>query len=455
MIVVAVSVFLYRHHLAGWARWQEVLAAWDQEGRWHWKEIVEDRPHVPDGENLALIIQQLAKRLDAAKLYREADDLLFRHMHSHPQCRISSAALAVLQRRSKDAEEFLRMLPRLENAPYRSRMLIPQNQEPFMMPLYLVDASRAVMNHLNDELWQNLEKQDIPAAQRKLLAMNKLAFAISQEPGVIHVIVTRAMLEQQLQGIQRLLAQGECTPAQLQELSDSLNPFDAMSHWKRALFCEAASSYSYINMIRDKSIPASRLFGENDPDHWWEYPTFWIKDVYFSQQIRSYHQRADTMQMMLDVYRQADQPWTRQRQFLQTLTEQSRAEVKTGKVRLKNYLVPAHDKTCVTEMQKIAQLRCVQVALAAEQFRMIHQRWPASLKELSLPAATLLDPFTDQPLHLKATPFGLVIYSVGPDNKDDDGKVIPQLGQPTPDLGFALWNVNERRQPAIFSPLLW
>jgi hypothetical protein len=34
-----------------------------------------------------------------------------------------------------------------------------------------------------------------------------------------------------------------------------------------------------------------------------------------------------------------------------------------------------------------------------------------------------VDPFTDEPLHVKKTPRGWLVYSVGPDFKDDGGKL--------------------------------
>jgi hypothetical protein len=58
------------------------------------------------------------------------------------------------------------------------------------------------------------------------------------------------------------------------------------------------------------------------------------------------------------------------------------------------------------------------------------------------------DLYDGQPLRLRRLDDGLVIYSVGPDGKDDGGKLDRQnpVG-PGMDLGFQLWDVAKRRQP--------
>ena len=45
------------------------------------------------------------------------------------------------------------------------------------------------------------------------------------------------------------------------------------------------------------------------------------------------------------------------------------------------------------------------------------------LSELGLPAATITDPFTGEPLHVKKLPQGWLVYSVGANYRDDGGKL--------------------------------
>jgi len=112
--------------------------------------------------------------------------------------------------------------------------------------------------------------------------------------------------------------------------------------------------------------------------------------------------------------------------------------------------LPTYEKFVRVFLRNQARLRCSYVAFAVERFRRSHGRWPDSLAALvpeflkELPA----DPYTGLPLRFRRLADGVVIYSVGPDEKDDGGKL--DRTNPTAsgtDLGFQLWDVAHRRQP--------
>ena len=70
-------------------------------------------------------------------------------------------------------------------------------------------------------------------------------------------------------------------------------------------------------------------------------------------------------------------------------------------------------------------------AVALEQFRAAHNnRYPASLSELTPKYldAPLMDPFDGQPLRYRKQDAGYVLYSIGPDLKDDGGKPMNGKG---------------------------
>jgi hypothetical protein len=99
-----------------------------------------------------------------------------------------------------------------------------------------------------------------------------------------------------------------------------------------------------------------------------------------------------------------------------------------------------------------AEARCAVVGLACERFRLKHGRWPETLAELPadlLPGGVPLDPFDGKPLRYRKLEDGVVLYSVGPDGKDDGGDLtrVGMLAARRGDLGFRLWNPEHRRQP--------
>jgi hypothetical protein len=102
-----------------------------------------------------------------------------------------------------------------------------------------------------------------------------------------------------------------------------------------------------------------------------------------------------------------------------------------------------------TDFRIEAQIRCTIAALAAERFRRQHGRWPATLGEVTpefleqVPA----DPYADQPLQLRTTGDGIVIYSVGPHGKQRGTHHEDQAaGRSSLMFEFRLWDVARRRQ---------
>ena len=99
-----------------------------------------------------------------------------------------------------------------------------------------------------------------------------------------------------------------------------------------------------------------------------------------------------------------------------------------------------------------ARLRCAIAAVAAERYRLKHEKiWPGRLDDLvkdGLLKEVPKDPYDGKTLRFKRTPTGLIVYSVGPDLIDNGGK----LGRATPrapgtDIGFELWEHRSRAAP--------
>ena len=97
-------------------------------------------------------------------------------------------------------------------------------------------------------------------------------------------------------------------------------------------------------------------------------------------------------------------------------------------------------------------MRSTLVAIACERYRLAHDnRWPVTLDLLvkeKLLVELPSDPIDNQPLRYRQKKDGIVIYSIGTDEKDDGGKIERNLHQTEgTDAGFRLWNTNRRRQP--------
>ena len=90
-------------------------------------------------------------------------------------------------------------------------------------------------------------------------------------------------------------------------------------------------------------------------------------------------------------------------------------------------IMPALARVNTIELRNIAKLRTAQVALAIERYRLAAGKLPDALIDL-VPAyldAVPTDPFDGNEIRYKKLEAGFVVYSIGEDLSDDDGKEKP------------------------------
>jgi hypothetical protein len=97
-------------------------------------------------------------------------------------------------------------------------------------------------------------------------------------------------------------------------------------------------------------------------------------------------------------------------------------------------------------------LNCARVALAVESFRRAHRRWPAALTDLvpDYLSAVPIDPYSGEPLILRATAQGLAIHATGPSPLPYMSDLLSRSDQASTDAerGVRLWNPEHRRLPS-------
>jgi hypothetical protein len=110
--------------------------------------------------------------------------------------------------------------------------------------------------------------------------------------------------------------------------------------------------------------------------------------------------------------------------------------------------VPTVVKIATSEARRQAIQGAAILALAAERYRLRHGQWPDKIDDLKPLVQTIpVDPFGSGPLKMTRTADGVIFYSVGYDEEDNGGKL--DRAKPNAkgvDLGFQLWDANQRRR---------
>jgi hypothetical protein len=106
--------------------------------------------------------------------------------------------------------------------------------------------------------------------------------------------------------------------------------------------------------------------------------------------------------------------------------------------RFVDLLVPAVRGAYQAHQRDVALQRCLRIYNALREFAEANGREATGLNDLKLPAAATLDPFTGQPLLLKLTPEGWLVYTAYQDGADDGGDLKQQKD----------WGVGPRAQRA-------
>ncbi len=109
---------------------------------------------------------------------------------------------------------------------------------------------------------------------------------------------------------------------------------------------------------------------------------------------------------------------------------------------LAHSLLPAAPRAAELHVESFALLRTARTALAVERYRLGNGRIPDGLAELVpeyLPELPQ-DPFDGNPIRYGKLENGYVVYSIGPDRKDDGGAEVPAGWQ-------ELWRQRGTRSP--------
>lgn len=265
----------------------------------------------------------------------------------------------------------------------------------------------------------------------------RLAELIAEEPLVISVLTHRAIQKKTLEKLEILLRMQSPDDVAARRLDQILAESND-SHMSRATLMEGVMSIDYLyRQLENGTFAPSRLMDTHGVSYRWL--DSWIFRPWHKADIASYiNVIRERITMLLksgdgmDSYRLMKE-WEEEAPTRFPWYARS-AKALTPSIVSRVYL---------HEVEMIARLALAQAALAASAYREDHGALPEKLMDLvpeHLPEIPQ-DPFDKEPLRYSRTADRVVLYSIGPNVKDDGGLAVerPSTNEP----GDIVWVLEE------------
>ena len=274
-----------------------------------------------------------------------------------------------------------------------------------------------------------------------------LAASVGEWPLLIERLVDLAIGSIALDGLERALAVCEMPADSLTMLREALRQAEDGNRTLAALLAERAGGHwALVEASADDVAEFVRTCGDGIPGVLAR--LYAVAPVWRAGDALFYHK---VMERQVDAHRL---PLEERAQAAARASQQAETDVAAGGMRhpLSAMTMPALSRAGEEDVKAAARSRVVRVALAAEQWRMMHGDWPESLDQLvpEFLDALPCDPHTGGPLLWKRTPEGFTVYSAGLDGDDNgglrqqDAAAVPGNARPPYDIPFRLFDPERR-----------
>jgi hypothetical protein len=439
----------YLHRYQAQKELNEAIASADAaDPRWRWREIETDRKSVPDKENSALILVAAHALLPKKWDGRITDELEKYPPHVEFPQKLADQLGAEL----KAASAALQKAHLVKDMPLGHHRL--QVSDDFLGTLVADQQGiRLIARFLEMNACDAIHNKDMHRAWESNRAILNTGRSIGDEPLIISGLVREAIDQMSVRSLERILAHGELSGAQLVEGQKALEDEASFPLFLTGIRGERAGMDLLMENIERGGISLTNYLENGartraSPPGW----TDWFFDFFSGAMVL--HSHAMLIRWETEMV-EAAKLQGHARYLALTETEVAmRAEFDPNDRRqiLARLLLPGVSKIAEAEQRTHTHLACGIAALAAERFRLKQGRWPTSLDELvagGLLNGVPIDLFDGNPLGFRPTADGLVIYSRGKDSLyagtalDDPQAFNPNAVR----VEFRLWDDVKRRKP--------
>src|SRR5262245_30354831 len=457
---MALHVYWQRSEAAEEVR--QVLAELDQvEPDWRLDQIEARRGVLGDDENGALAIIAVFEQLPKAwktKTFgydpRQARESLHEIAKTPPPNRYDDEVAKQLR------EELQAIQPTMAAA--RKLIHFPQGRFPVeYSPDFLStqvpnhQGARAVANILILDTLIALDDGRPSHVIPSVKTLLNIGRTMADDPLLISQLIRLAMHGYAVDCLERALAQGVLSDGELASMPRVLLRERDENLFLVSMRGERAGSHQFLSLLENGNTPITVMLDnavmlrKRTPD-WWDYAA----DVFARKS--AFRSHSWLLRYFTQIVEAAEMPEPDRYRQIRERSEAAREFFASGDrdYGIAKLLAPAVEKVADAEQRADTRFNCTIAGLAAERFRLKHDRWPNSLDELvqaKLLAESPEDLYDGKPIRLRRTPDGIVFYSIGPDG-NYEGDALDWLEDFNPNrtrIEFRLWDPAHRRQPPL------
>ena len=450
ILVLVASPFVYFFYHQ-WLAHLDLSSAIEELDRidpgWRLRDMEAKRVVPLDEKNSALMVAAIHRSMPKSwmklQLYREIDDIA-------PPVRLSSSLADRLRKDLKPLAGMVLQVRKLVEFPSGSYGVSYLNNHIYTF-VSAQDCVREVGEMLYVDCWSCIEEGRAEDAFANCHALLNVGRSVGDDPSRICLYLRLNQIHRTVRSLERALAQGTVKPGSLSQLQKALLSEAGENLLLVAMRGERAIYDVTFSSVESRKTPLSSIAPAKSGSIWDELPDYFaVARVKHSHafMLRWYTQAVEACKLAGDDRIVAFQKLKEESEPILRNPEDHRS---LGfAIGLLGLAAHAGD----LESRSDAPLVCAAAALAAERFRLDHNRWPKSFAELvsgNYLDTTPLDPYDAKPMRMRSTIDGLVIYSIGPDKKYD-GTALDDLTKYDPAtkrIEFRLWNPEFRRQPPL------
>jgi hypothetical protein len=244
----------------------------------------------------------------------------------------------------------------------------------------------------------------------------RMANHASQEPTLIGQLVAIAMLQITSRTTEAILSQADPTPQQAAALLRDAGGLDLARSFHQAMLGERTFGLDFFDRVRLRKSSLQELLGDE---------SLLALQAPLSRVMpglgRPYWklEELNYLSHMSRAIERSQQPWRA------TRGEPEEAPVRLGSI-MARILMPTLSRASAKRDQALAEMSLLRQALDLKLYRRAHGAYPAALAGTGLPAQE--DVFAGKALHYRRQGQGFIVWSVGPNLKDDGGKPPARSG---------------------------